>query len=78
MKRMITAMCASTLLLGSTTAFAQASGAVGASGPPGMKDSAMTSDLMASGAMGVKQHRGKHAKMHGMNAEPAASGEKGK
>jgi hypothetical protein len=77
MKRMITAMCASALLLASTAVFAQASG-VGASGPMGMKDSAMTSDLMASGAMGVKQHRGKHAKGHGMSAEQAASGEKGK
>ena len=78
MKRMITAMCASALLLASTTLFAPASGAVGASGPMGMKDSAMSSDLMASGALGVKQHRGKDAKMHGMSAEPAASGEKGK
>ena len=77
MKRMIIAICSSALLLSSGAVFAQASGAIGASGSMGMKDSGMASDTMASGAMGIKQHPKKHAKKQGMNADQAASAGKG-
>ena len=77
MKRTIAVICA-LAMLASGAVFAQASGAKGASGSIGMKDSSMSSDLMASGAMGVKQHPRKHATKHEMNAEQPASGEKGR
>ncbi len=77
MKRTIIAMCSSALLLSSGAVFAQASGAMGASGSMGMKDSGMASDAMASGAMGIKQHPRKHAKKQGTHADQAASAGKG-
>jgi hypothetical protein len=77
MKLTIIAICSSALLLSSGAVFAQASGAVGSSGSMGMKDSGMASDTMASGAMGIKQHRKKHAKKQGTNADQAAWAGKG-
>ena len=77
MKRRSAVLCVSAMLLSSGAVSAQLSDAMGASGAMGIRDSAMASDVMASGAMGVKQHPRKHAKKHGMNAEPAVSGVKG-
>jgi pentapeptide MXKDX repeat protein len=75
MKRIVIAMfCSLALLVSSSSVFAQASGAMGASGTMGMKDSGMASDTMASGAMGKKQHMKKHPKKQGMSGEHPASG----